>query len=250
MSDQAQVQCFLDKQTETWTNVVYDEVGGRAAIIDPVLDFDYASGHTSTENADAVIYFVREQKLSVDWILETHAHADHLSAAPYMREQLGGKIATGERITHVQKNFKGVFNLEDEFKVDGSQFDYLFADGETFQIGKLQAATLATPGHTPSDVSWVIGDKVFIGDTLFMPDIGTARCDFPGGDATTLYRSAKKLLAMPDDTQLYTGHDYPADNREYQCMATVAEHRQKNIHLRDGISEEEYVAMRNKRDAT
>ncbi len=250
MANKAHVQPFLDKQTETWTYVVYDEVGGHAAIIDPVLDFDFASGHTSTTNAQKLIDFVQQNKLQVDWILETHAHADHLSAAPFLREQLGGKIATGDKITQVQKTFKGVFNLEDDFKVDGSQFDYLFANEETFQLGKLSCKVIATPGHTPSDVSFIIGDAVFIGDTLFMPDVGTARCDFPGGDAATLYQSAKKLLAMPEDTRLYTGHDYPVAGRDYQCLATVAEHRQKNIHLRDGISEKEYIAMRNERDAT
>lgn|SRR5690554_4068175 len=243
------VQPFLDRQTETWTYVVYDKVGGQAAIIDPVLDFDYASGRTSSKNAQEVIDFVHQQQLTVVWILETHAHADHLSAAPLIRQQLGGKIATGDKITQVQKTFKDAFNLGKEFSVDGSQFDYLFAEDEVFQLGQLACKAIATPGHTPSDMSWIIGDAVFIGDTLFMPDVGTARCDFPGGDAATLYRSAKKLLAMPMDTRLFTCHDYPVGDREYQYVATVAEQREKNIHLRDGISEEEFVAMRAKRDA-
>lgn len=250
MTNTVQVQAFLDKQTETWSYVVFDRIGGAAAIIDPVLDLDYASGRTSHAGADEIIAFVKEKQLTLQWIFETHAHADHLSAAPYIKQQLGGKIATGKNITTVQTTFKGVFNLDD-LAVDGSQFDHLLADGETFAIGELQGKVIATPGHTPACMSWIIGDAVFVGDTLFMPDVGTARCDFPGGDAKTLYQSVQKILAMPDDTRLFMCHDYPPENRrDYQYVSTVAEHKQHNIHVRDGISEAEFIAMREARDAT
>ncbi len=250
MTNTVQVQAFLDKQTETWSYVVFDRIGGAAAIIDPVLDLDYASGRTSHVGADEIIAFVKEKQLTLAWIFETHAHADHLSAAPYIKQQLGGKIATGKNITTVQTTFKGVFNLDD-LAVDGSQFDHLLADGETFAIGELQGKVIATPGHTPACMSWIIGDAVFVGDTLFMPDVGTARCDFPGGDAKTLYQSVQKILAMPDDTRLFMCHDYPPENRrDYQYVSTVAEHKQHNIHVRDGISEAEFIAMREARDAT
>lgn len=250
MTNTVQVQAFLDKQTETWSYVVFDHIGGAAAIIDPVLDLDYASGRTNHAGADEIIAFAKEKQLTLQWIFETHAHADHLSAAPYIKQQLGGKIATGKNITTVQTTFKGVFNLDD-LAVDGSQFDHLLADGETFAIGELQGKVIATPGHTPACMSWIIGDAVFVGDTLFMPDVGTARCDFPGGDAKTLYQSVQKILAMPDDTRLFMCHDYPPENRrDYQYVSTVAEHKQHNIHVRDGISEAEFIAMREARDAT
>ncbi|KJS07042.1 MAG: beta-lactamase [Gammaproteobacteria bacterium BRH_c0] len=246
----ARVESFLDDDTETWSYVVYDEPGGFAAVIDPVLDFDPKSGRTSTAGAEKIVTFIRHNNLTLAWILDTHAHADHLSAAPYIRAQLGGKIGIGEKIREVQTIFRDVFNLEREFLTDGSQFDHLFADGETFHIGKLEGRVIYTPGHTPADMSWLIGGALFVGDTLFMPDGGTARCDFPGGDARTLYRSIQKLLAFPAQTPLYLCHDYPPEGRRHQCTATVAEQKTSNIHVRDGISEEDFVAMREARDAT
>lgn len=249
MSQSVQVNAFLDAQTETWSYVVYDKTGGKAAVIDPVLELDYASGRTSTEGADTMIAFIQQQQLSLEWILETHAHADHLSSAPYIKAQLGGKIATGSNITTVQKTFKNVFNLTD-LALDGSQFDQLFADGESFQLGDIQCSVMLTPGHTPACMTWIMGDAVFVGDTLFMPDIGTARCDFPGGDAKTLYHSAKKILSMPDTTKLYMCHDYPPEGRDYQYVSTVAEQKRSNIHVQEGITEQEFVAMREARDAS
>lgn len=245
------IKSFFDKATSTVSYVVYDETGGRAAIIDPVLDYDPKAGRTRTASADKVIEFIGDTRLSVDWILETHAHADHLSAAHYLKEKIGGKIAIGKSICQVQNVFKGIFNLEPGFRQDGSQFDHLFADGETFEIGKLTGQVMHVPGHTPADVAYRIGDAVFVGDTLFMPDVGTARCDFPGGDAHQLYRSIKKLLSLPGETRLFMCHDYPPEKkREPAWETTVAEQRERNIHVRDGISEEEFVAMRTKRDAT
>lgn len=249
MSQSVQVKAFLDAQTETWSYVVYDKIGGKAAVIDPVLELDYSSGRTSTQGADDLIAFIKERQLELEWILETHAHADHLSSAPYIQQQLGGKIATGSNITTVQKTFKGVFNLDD-LAVDGSQFDSLFADGERFSLGEIECTVMLTPGHTPACMTWIIGDAVFVGDTLFMPDLGTARCDFPGGDAKTLYHSIQQILAMPDDTKLYMCHDYPPAGRDYQYISTVAEQKRDNIHIRDGINEAEFVALREARDAT
>lgn len=246
-----QVQSFLDRDTETWSYVVYDREGGAAAVVDAVLNYDAASGRTSTEGAEEIVAFVREKNLTVEWILETHAHADHLSAAPFIREQLGGKIGIGNQICQVQKIFREVFNLEKEFLVDGSQFDHLFGDGETFSVGDLEARVIYAPGHTPADMAWLIGDALFVGDTLFMPDVGSARCDFPGGDAATLYRSVQKLLALPEETRMFMCHDYPpSDGREHQCETTVGDQKRENIHLHDGISEAEFVAMRTERDAT
>jgi len=203
------VQSFFDPATFTVTHVVYEAPGSACAIVDPVLDFDAKSGRTRTASAQKVADFVRAQRLSVEWILETHAHADHLSAAPWLREQLGGRIAIGHDITRVQGVFKKLFNLEPEFATDGRQFDHLFADGEHFRIGNLEAQALGMPGHTPACVAYQVGDAVFVGDTLFMPDVGTARCDFPGGDARTLYHSIRRLLALPGDTRLFMCHDYP-----------------------------------------
>ena len=244
-----QVQAFLDKDSETWSYVVYDQDGGHAAVVDPVLDFDAKSGRTATETAQQLVDFVRARDLTVDWVLETHAHADHLSAAPFIRDQVGGRIAIGQHILEVQKIFKQVFNLEKEFLCDGSQFDHLFKEGERFAIGALQAQAMYTPGHTPADMSYLIGDALFVGDTLFMPDVGTARCDFPGGDAATLYRSVKSLLALPDATRMFVCHDYP-QNRDHQYLTSVGAQRQGNIHVHDGVSEVDFVAMREKRDAT
>lgn len=245
-----QVEAFLDRDSETFTYVVYDHIGGHAAVIDPVLDYDPKSGRTRTDGAQRVIDFVRTHNLTVDWVLETHAHADHLSAAPFVREQVGGKIAIGEKITAVQAIFKNVFNLEKQFLVDGSQFDKLFAEGETFNIGDIDAEVIYTPGHTPADMSWRIGDAVFVGDTLFMPDVGTARCDFPGGNAHTLYHSIQTLLSMPEDTRLFMCHDYPGDKREHAYLTTVAEQKKHNIHVHDSVTEQQFVAMREARDKT
>lgn len=247
---QPQIKAFLDQDSETFSYVVYDRPGGHAAVIDPVLDYDPASGRTSTASAEAIVDFVRELDLTVDWVLETHAHADHLSAAPFIREQLGGRIAIGEHIREVQDIFRKVFNLEKEFLPDGADFDHLFRDGETFRIGDLEGRVLHTPGHTPADLSYVIGDAVFVGDTLFMPDVGTARCDFPGGSAATLYRSIQKLLALPDDLRLFVCHDYPGDSRGHACETTVAAQRADNIHVGGGVTEEDFVQMRDARDAT
>ena len=245
------VHSFLDHDTETWSYVVYDRTGGSAAVIDPVLDFDAPSGRTSTSGAEQILEFLRAENLTVEWILETHAHADHLSAAPFIREQVGGKIAIGDHIRKVQGIFREVFNLEKEFLVDGSQFDHLFHDGDTFNIGGLEGRVIYSPGHTPADMAWLIGDALFVGDTLFMPDVGSARCDFPGGDATTLYRSVQKLLELPEDTRMFMCHDYPPNGqREHQCETTVGEQKRNNIHLHDGVTEAQFVAMRTERDAT
>ena len=246
---QAQVKAFFDPATWTVSYVVFDAPGGHCALVDSVLDYDPKSGRTRTDSADQLIAFVREQNLMVDWILETHAHADHLSAAPYLRKHLGGKIAIGGKITQVQNVFKGIFHLEPEFATNGSQFDHLFEDGDTFAIGSLQAQALSVPGHTPACMAYQVGDAVFVGDTLFMPDVGTARCDFPGGNAHTLYQSVRKLLSLPPETRLFMCHDYPPEGREAQWECTVADQRARNIHVHDGVSEAEFVAMRTKRDA-
>lgn len=246
---QAQVKAFFDPATWTVSYVVFDAPGGHCALVDSVLDYDPKSGRTRTDSADQLIAFVREQNLMVDWILETHAHADHLSAAPYLRNHLGGKIAIGGKITQVQNVFKGIFHLEPEFATNGSQFDHLFEDGDTFAIGTLQAQALSVPGHTPACMAYQVGDAVFVGDTLFMPDVGTARCDFPGGNAHTLYQSVRKLLSLPPETRLFMCHDYPPEGREAQWESTVADQRARNIHVHDGVNEAEFVAMRTKRDA-
>jgi glyoxylase-like metal-dependent hydrolase (beta-lactamase superfamily II) len=246
----ALIQAFLDEASSTYTYVIFERDGEHCAIVDPVLDFDPASGHTTTTQADRVIDFIREHRLQVQWLLETHAHADHLSAAAYLRQELGGKIAIGQPITKVQDVFKGLFNLEPEFAVDGSQFDHLFAPDEAFTIGTLKAKALHVPGHTPADMAYLIEDQlILVGDTLFMPDIGTARCDFPGGNASQLYGSIRKLLAFPPETRLYVCHDYPCAGRAAQCQTTVAEQRQSNIHIHDGVDEADFVALRTQRDA-
>jgi glyoxylase-like metal-dependent hydrolase (beta-lactamase superfamily II) len=232
----ALIHSFLDETSSTYTYVVYETDGGPCAIVDSVLNYDPASGRTDTAQADKVIAFVREHSLQVQWLLETHAHADHLSAAPYLRRTVGGKIAIGQSISKVQGVFKNLFNLEPEFRVDGSQFDHLFA--------------LHVPGHTPADMAYLIEDRlILVGDTLFMPDVGTARCDFPGGDARQLYASMRKLLAFAPDTQLYVCHDYPPEGREAKCLTTVAQQRAGNIHVHDGVDEATFVAMRTQRDA-
>ena len=244
------VQSFFDPVTGTVTHVVYEKPGAACAIVDPVLDYDPKSGRTATGSAARVAAFVREQGLKVEWILETHAHADHLSGAPWLRGELGGRIAIGRGITRVQDVFGRLFNLEPGFATDGRQFDHLFADGEAFRVGDLQAQAIAVPGHTPACMAYRIGDAVFVGDTLFMPDVGTARCDFPGGSAPQLYRSIRRLLDLPGDTRLFVCHDYPPAGREPRWESSVAQQRAANIHVRDGVTEEEFVAMRTARDAT
>lgn len=250
ISNTPQVHGIFDPATWTVTYVVFAKEGGACAIIDSVLDYDPKSGRTRTTSADKVIAFVKEKNLKVEWILETHAHADHVTAAPYLKEKLGGVTAIGDHIQQVQKVFQGVFNLETSFKTDGSQFGHLLKEDEEFKIGELTAKTLFVPGHTPACVAYQIGDAVFVGDTMFMPDVGTARCDFPGGDAKVLYQSVRKLLSLPIETRLFMCHDYPPNNRAICFETTVAEQREKNIHVHDGVSEAEFVAMRSKRDAT
>jgi glyoxylase-like metal-dependent hydrolase (beta-lactamase superfamily II) len=242
------IQSFFDPDTFTVTYVVADPVLKRAAVIDSVLDYDPKSGRTSHTNADLVIAYVQQNGLTVDWLLETHAHADHLSAAPYLKQKLGGKIAIGQPICQVQAVFKKVFNAKD-MNTDGSEFDHLFEDGATFNIGELPVRVMHTPGHTPACMSYVMGQDVFVGDTLFMPDYGTARCDFPGGDAATLYRSIHKVLALPPETRLHLCHDYPPAGRGPAWETTVGEQRASNIHVHDGISEAQFVEMRTQRDA-
>lgn len=242
---------FFDEPTNTFSYVVRDPSSTACAILDSVLDFDYAAGRTDVRSADAIIDRVRREGLSVEWILETHVHADHLSAAPYLHEKLGGLTGIGARITVVQDVFGKAFNAGTEFARDGSQFDRLFEEGDTFHLGTLEGRVLHTPGHTPACLTYVIGDAAFVGDTLFMPDYGTARCDFPGGDARTLYRSIQKVLALPDETRLFLCHDYKAPGREeYQHETTVAEQRAHNVHVHAGIGEEAFVRMRTERDAT
>ena len=242
------VKGFFDHDTWTVTYVVYEKPGSPCAIIDSVLDYDPKSGRTSTAAADEVIAFVHANNLQVAWILETHAHADHLTAAPYLKEKLGGRTAIGANIRIVQEVFKGIFNLESSFATDGSQFDHLFAEGETFQIGQLSGEVMYLPGHTPACAGYRIGNAVFVGDTIAMPDVGTARCDFPGGDASILYQSIRKLLSLPPDTRLFMCHDYPPAGRDVCFETTVAAEREKNIHVHDGVDEATYVDMRTTRD--
>lgn len=245
------IKSFFDEATNTFSYVVRDPASAACAIIDSVLDFDYAAGRTDTVSADVIIDYVQRQGLQVEWILETHVHADHLSAAPYLQSVLGGRTAIGEQIRRVQDIFGKAFNAGSEFARDGSQFNQLFADGDRFHIGQLEARVLHTPGHTPACLTYVIGDAAFVGDTLFMPDYGTARCDFPGGDARTLYRSIQRVLALPPETRLFLCHDYKAPGRDdYRNETTVAEQRAHNVHVREGIGEDEFVRMRTERDAT
>jgi glyoxylase-like metal-dependent hydrolase (beta-lactamase superfamily II) len=244
------IQPFFDVVTGTITYIVFDVPGGHAAIIDPVLDYDPKSGRTHTALADQVISFITQQKLAVDWILETHAHADHLSAAHYLKSKLGGRIAIGEHIKVVQNVFKGMFNLAADFAVDGSQFDHLFTDNEEFNVGQLTARALFVPGHTPADIAYQFDDAIFVGDTLFMPDVGSARCDFPGGNAEMLYQSVQRLFAFPDNTRLFMCHDYPPAGRAPAWQTTVGSQRKNNIHLHNGVTQENFVQIRQARDAT
>ncbi|MCL4189197.1 MAG: MBL fold metallo-hydrolase [Rhodobacteraceae bacterium] len=244
-----EVKAFFDEATNTVTYVVRDPTSRKCAVVDSVLDFDYASGRTDTRSADAVIAHVRAEGLEVEWLLETHVHADHLSAAPYIQAQVGGKIGIGERITVVQDVFGKIFNAGTEFQRDGSQFDRLFLEGDSFMIGQMRGDVLHTPGHTPACLTYVIGDAAFVGDTLFQPDYGTARCDFPGGSAATLWESMQKILALPDATRIFTCHDYKAPGRDsYAWESTVGEQKRRNVHVA-GRSKEEFVAMREARDA-
>jgi len=243
------VTAFFDEATFTVTYVVADPDSAHAAIVDPVLDYDPASGRTSTASADKVAAFVRDNDLSIDWVLETHVHADHLSAAPYLREKLGGKVAIGKNVAAVQETFQGVFNIED-LATDGSHVDHLFEDGDEFSIGGMAGSIIGTPGHTPACITYVIGDAAFVGDTLFMPDFGTARTDFPGGDAGMLYDSIQRILALPGDTRLFMCHDYKAPGRdEFAWETSVAEQREVNVHINRNVSRDEFVAMREGRDA-
>lgn len=249
-----QVHSFLHQDTETYTHILADADAGVCAIIDPVLDFDPKSGHTSTTSANDVIDFIKQHHWQVNYIIETHAHADHLSAAPHIKAELGGKLVIGKHITGVQTIFKEVFNLDAHFKTDASQFDVLTDEDSQLKLGKITITAMHVPGHTPADMAYVATDEektvVFVGDTLFAPDVGTARCDFPGGDAGTLYDSIQRLLTLPDDTLMYLCHDYPSGGRTYTPSTTVSAQKQSNIHIKDGINKEEFVVMRERRDAT
>ncbi len=245
-----EVISWFDPDTFTGTHLAICPQTGRCAIFDSVLDFDPASGRTSRKSADRLIEYIRNRNLSVQWIIETHAHADHLSAAPYLKQELGGGIGIGQAITQVQETFGKVFNTGHEFKTDGRQFDHLFEDGEKYRVGELEARCFHTPGHTPACMTHVIGDAAFVGDTLFMPDYGTARCDFPGGDAATLYDSVQKIFQLPDETRVFLCHDYlPEGREEYVLETTVGKQKRENIHLQQGISRDEFVQMRTERDA-
>ncbi len=245
------VTAFFDEATNTITYLLRDPTGRACAVIDSVLDFDYPSGRTDTRSADAVIAHIRDHDLDLQWILETHVHADHLSAAPYIQAQLGGKIGIGAQITDVQKTFGKVFNEGTEFQRDGSQFDRLFADGDSFHIGQMRGDVLHTPGHTPACMTYVIGDAAFVGDTLFMPDFGTARCDFPGGSAAVMFASVQRILALPDATRVFVGHDYKAPGREtYAWESTVGDQKRRNVHVGAGRSLADFVSLRQTRDAS
>ena len=245
------VKAFFDEATFTISYVVTDPETKTCAVIDSLLDFDQASGRTNTKSADELIAWVKAEGLTCEWIIDTHVHADHLTAAPYIKSQLGGVTAIGDQISVVQKVFKGIFNEGQKFHTDGSQFDHLFADGEIYKVGNIEAKAIHTPGHTPACMSHLIGDALFVGDTIFMPDFGTARCDFPGGDAGTLYESVQKLFALPDETRMFLCHDYKAPGRDfYHWESTVGEEKAKNIHVREGTSKEEFIKMRTERDAT
>ncbi len=246
----AQIQTFFDPATWTFTYVVYESDHSPCIIIDSVLDYDPKSGRTQTRSADTVIDFVRSHQLTTEWILETHAHADHLSAAQYLKQKIGGQVAIGDHIQVVQKVFKGIFNLETSFNTEGTQFDYLLVKDEMIRFGNLSFEALFVPGHTPACMAYKVDDAIFVGDTMFMPDVGSARCDFPGGNAQTLYQSAQRLLSYPAETRLFMCHDYPPQGRAVQQETTVAEQKKSNVHLKDGISEQAFVQMRTRRDAT
>ncbi|MCZ6560188.1 MAG: MBL fold metallo-hydrolase [Gammaproteobacteria bacterium] len=246
---QIQIESFFHQATSTFSHVVADPDSGQAAIIDPVLDFDYKSGRTSTESADQLITWLGENGCQAEWILETHSHADHLTAAMYLRGKLGAKIGIGEGITEVQKTFAKVFNFADDFPVDGSQFDHLFQDNEEIRIGSISGRVMHTPGHTSDSVTYLFGDAAFVGDTMFMPDFGTGRCDFPGGDARLLYQSIQKIYQLPDETRVFLCHDYPPASREKTCMTTIVDGKQHNIHINASSNIDEFIRMRKARDA-
>jgi glyoxylase-like metal-dependent hydrolase (beta-lactamase superfamily II) len=250
MSQKPDVEAFFDPATNTVSYVVSDPATSACAVIDAVMDFDHASGRIAFQSADKIADYIRSKELKLEWLIETHSHADHLSAAPYIQQKLGGKIGIGERIREVQDVFGKVFNEGTAFRRDGSQFDRLFKDGERYKVGSIDAFAMATPGHTPACMTHVIGDAAFVGDTLFMPDGGTARADFPGGDARTLYRSIKKVLSLPPEMRLFMCHDYGPGGRAIAWQTTVADERASNIHVRDGVSEDEFVEMRTARDKT
>ncbi len=248
MSTQANVKTFFDQDTFTYTHILIDPNTKACAIVDSVKNYDAKSGRTTTESADEIVAYVQQNQLTVTWHLETHVHADHLSAAPYLKEKLGGKIAIGDQVQTVQKTFQSIFNIGDDFCTNGCQFDVLLSDGDHFQIGDLTAEVIHTPGHTPACVTFLVGDKAFVGDTIFMPDMGTARCDFPGGDASTLYHSIQKILSLPDETQLYMCHDYAPNGRDYSYLTTVKEQKENNIHVGTKVSSQQFKTMRTLRD--
>jgi len=244
------VEIFFEEETFTASYLIYDEAGGHSAVLDVVLDYDPEHARTSTKSADEIIARINELKLTNLYVLDSHAHADHISAAAYMKTELGGTTAIGARITHTQDIFKGIYNLDEDFKTDGSQFDLLLHDGDSFAVGALTFTAMHTPGHTPACITYRVGNCAFVGDTLFQPDYGTARCDFPGGDAATLYTSVQKILALPAETRLFTGHDYAPDDRPFELETTVAKQRAHNIHISEGVSERAFVTMRENRDKT
>ncbi len=244
------VKAFFHADSATWSYVVSNPQSGAAAVIDPVLDFDAASGKTATDSAALILAYVREHRLQVEWILETHAHADHISSAPWLAGQLRAKVAIGQGITTVQSTFKSVFNLEPGFAIDGSQFDRLLREGDELELGKLRIKVIATPGHTSDSMSYLIGDALFVGDTMFMPDVGTARCDFPGGDAAQLYHSIRKLMTLPKNTRVFVCHDYPGGERDIQSQTSIADQEHSNVHIHAGVSEEKFVDVRQARDKT
>jgi len=244
------VKSFYDSPTGSWQYVFHDPETREGAIVDPVLDYDPNAGATATRRADEILAYVAGEGLTIKWILDTHPHADHFSAGPYLKEQLGAPTAIGEKVVEVQKLWKGIYNLDDGFRTDGAQWDRLFADGETFMIGGIEVAVLFTPGHTLASIAYVAGDAAFVHDTLMMPDSGTSRADFPGGDAAILHASIERILALPDDTRVFVGHDYAPDGREPLCESTVSQQRESNIHIRDGFARSDYVALRDARDAT
>ena len=244
------IQNFFDKQTSTLSYVVYCNLKKKCAVIDSVLDFDYASGSIDYLNADKIISYINKNELELEWLIETHVHADHLSASPYIQKRLGGKIGISEKISDIQDIFGKTFNAGTEFQKDGSQFDKLFNNNDEYQIGKINCKVIHTPGHTPACTAHIIGNSIFVGDTLFMPDLGSARADFPGGDARELYRSIQKILSYPDETELFICHDYPPSTREVTCSTTVGEQKKKNIHVKTSISEDEFVKIRENRDKT
>ncbi len=244
------VTSFFHPPSCTWTHVIVDPATRHAAVVDPVLDFDFASGTTATDSIHVVTAHLQASRLKLDWILETHAHADHLSAAQHLRTSMGGQLAVGEDIRRVQAHFREALNFEPQFRSDGLQFDHLFRDGDRFPIGRLDAHVIATPGHTLDSISYLVGDALFVGDTLFMPDGGTARCDFPGGDAGGLYDSIQRLFALPESTRIFVCHDYAPGGREHRCATTLGAQRRDNIHVHTGISREQFIRLRNERDRT